>query len=451
MTSLNEYYRNYYNGKHFRHVTHRLLVANGSKTYDLKYNPDSDRNPPYEKFRKTLINPKYRKDGDLMAGISHYPNYATYTNGNKYDMLTSRLFFDFDMDPDKCKDTTAAEKMRKAKGIVKSMRDAYGKYTGKELTAVVSKKQKDFRNLIFNKDLLRPVYDETMRFIHELEDGMNLKVYLTLSGSSGFHVNLFMPDQKLPYIEYTRKELHRIFRDKLYLNYQDDNVLDALTRKQRVPYSINPKSNLLVRPIPSDISYDDLLQLIKNNKYTVDDFSMEDYYVTDEFIDMLHYFDNRGKSIAIKKKEEAELWQQKHKNKSNINSGKIFKGQINITKPEDAIKLLSFQCFNQMEYDDYYNLLLVNLLWNTGLPDAESVQKAMIYFWQQKGHDMKLSKSGLKRVAANSQGKYAPTNNTMKKNQLCSECKDWKQCFRYKLYLKPEYKERIQAYKNIHA
>ena len=120
---------------------------------------------------------------------------------------------------------------------------------------------------------------------------------------------------------------------------------------------------------------------------------------------------------------------------------------INISKPEDVMRLLSFQCFRNMEWSDYNNLLLVNLLWNTNLSTAADVQKAMIIYWKSKGIELKASPQGLKRVEANKNGKYAPTNNTMKRNDYCMGCTDWRKCFRYKLILSDEYKERIHAFK----
>ena len=450
MTSLSDYYRSYYNHNHFRHVTYVTYVPKGQKTHDLKFHPEYDHDLPYEKFRKFLINNKHQK-GNLYAAISYYPNYAAYSNDDKSAMITDRLFFDFDMD--KTDNAAANDLMSKIKRLYEHYQILTDdgqiiRCAGKKRDKILNSYRKQYKQLILKEDLLLPVYDEVMRFISELQDGMKLRPYLTLSGSSGFHVNLFMPDQELPYIEYTRKQLHNIFRDKLHLRFQDPNVLDVLSRKQRVPYTLNPKTNLIVQPLPSDISYDEVLKIIDRNSCRPEDFTVEDYYVTDEFIEMLHYFDKRGKAEAVKEKEKQQQWMKKYKRTAA--TGKIFEGQINITKPEDAAQLLSFKCFNEMPYDDYNNLLLVNLLWNTYLPDAESVQKAMVYVWHLKGREMQLSETGLKRVKANMSGKYAPTNNTMKKKELCQSC-NWKECFRYKLHLKPDYRERIAAYKEKHS
>ena len=320
------------------------------------------------------------------------------------------------------------------------------KITGKERTKLLNKYRKEYQQLIFKKDFLLPVYEEAMNFIMVLQDDLKLRPYLTFSGASGFHVNLFMPDQKLPYIKYVRTKLHNIFKEKLHLKYQDDKVLDAATRKQRVPYSKNPKSDLYVRPIPSDISYKEMLKIIKPNSYDVADFNMEEYHANTEFIETLHYLDNKGKAAAIKEREIAA----RNINGPKHNSNKIYKGMITISKPEDVMKLLSFQCFKNMEWSDYNNLLLVNLLWNTNLSTSAEVQKAMIIYWKNKGTILNASPQGLRRVEANKSGKYAPTNNTMKRNQYCKECKDWKQCFRYKLVLSDDYKERIHAYREKH-
>ena len=446
MNSLSEYYRSYYNGHHFRDVTFRMRTASGVKVHDLKYNPAADHHPPYEKFRRFLINKSHHNNNnaDLMAAISHYPNYQKWESHNILDVVTDRLFFDFDIK------TTESKRIANAvndvlSGIHPERHDA--KVSGSERTKLLSKYRKDYQQLIFKEDLLRPVYDEVMRFISIMEDELHLRPYLTMSGSSGFHCNLFMPDQKLPYINYVRRMLHNTFKDKLQLKYQDDKVLDAATRKQRVPYSKNPKSDLYVRPIPSDISYDDLLKSIKRSNYRIDDFSIEDYYANPEFIETLHYLDNKGKAASVKEREIAAI---NTKKMPKYKGNKTFKGMIDISRPEDVMQLLSFQCFKGMEWSDYNNLLLVNLLWNTNLRSAEDIQKAMIHFWSSKDVTLKPSAAGLKRVIANKDGKYAPTNNTMKRNEYCHDCNDWKECFRYKLILSDEYRERIHAYREKH-
>lgn len=442
--ALKDFYHSYYNGNHFREVYYLkepTVKTNKWVAIPLDYNPDVDKMLPYEKFYKHLM--RHRKMGNesLIAAITHYPNFLTWQGKLEEDRLTDRLFFDFDIKP----------KPSEAKRILHDLDDTYCNKTGRERLRLIAKYRKDYRKLILEDDMLRPVYDEVMKFIMVLQDDLKLRPYLTFSGSSGFHVNIFMPDQKLPYINYVRTKLHNVFNDKLNLTYQDDNVLDAISRKQRVPYSKNPKTDLMVMPIPCDISYEELLHTIRHTYKTksvkVDtDFNMEDYYANTEFIDMLHYLDNKGKAAAIKEREIAA----RNVNVPKYNGNKIYKGMINISKPEDVMKLLSFQCFNNMEWSDYNNLLLVNLLWNTNLSTADEVQKAMMIYWKSKGTILKASSSGLRRVEANKSGKYAPTNNTMKRNQYCKECKDWKQCFRYKLVLSDDYKERIHAYREAH-
>lgn len=439
--ALKEFYRNYYNGHHFREVYYLKMPTVKTKKWTpipLKYNPDN-KMLPYEKFNRFLLSSKNRNEnGSLIAAITHYPNYLTWNGKQEEDRLTDRLFFDFDI------------KTNESKLIAKNLEDTYSNVTGKERLRLISKYRKDYRKLILKDDLLLPVYDEVMRFIMVLKDDLKLHPYLTFSGSSGFHVNIFMPDQKLTYINYVRTKLHNVFKDKLNLKYQDEMVLDAISRKQRVPYSKNPKTALMVLPIPSDIGYDDLLKMVSSNfkgNGKVDDFSMDEYYANTDFIDMLHFLDNKGKAIAIKERESMA----RNVNVPKHNSNKIYKGMINISRPEDVMRLLSFKCFSNMEWSDYNNLLLVNLLWNTNLSTAADVQKAMIIYWKSKGIELKASPQGLKRVEANKNGKYAPTNNTMKRNDYCMGCTDWRKCFRYKLILSDEYKERIHAFKEKHT
>ena len=445
--NLSDYYKAYYNGHHWRDAVCRMRTASGDKPKTLTYKPDMDRHPPYEKFRRFLMNPSHHAENtDLYVGISYYPNYLKWTAHEELDVHTDRLFYDFDLMPEYSQLSADAKKTSKA--VIDAIHgydtDNECTVTGRERSKAIDKYRKRYNDFIFKEDILKPVYDETMRFITVLQDDLKLHPYLTFSGSCGYHVNLFMPDQELPYIKYVRTMLHHKFKEKLDLIFQDDAVLDAPTRKQRVPYSRNPKSDLYVRPLPTDITYDEMLKVIKHRKYTVDDFSIEDYYANDDFIEALHYLDNKGKAAAIKERERAA---RIVKNMPKSNPNKIYDGMINITKPEDVMKLLSFPCFKNMEWSDYNNLLLVNLLWNTGIATAEDVQKAMIYYWNDKDINLKPSDTGLKRVIKNKHGKYAPTNNTMKRHEYCTDCKDWRECFRYKLVLSDEYKERINTFK----
>lgn len=453
--ALKEFYRNYYNGNHFREVYYLMMPTVKSKKWTsipLEYK-QNDKVRPYEKFYKYLMHHR-SSNVSLIAALTHYPNYLTWNGKQEEDRLTDRLFFDFDIEP----------KPAEAKMTAKNLEDTYSNVTGKERLHKIAYYRREYRKLILEEDLILPAYEEVMRFIRVLEDDLKLHPYLTWSGSSGFHVNIFMPDQKLTYINYVRKKMHNVFKNKLNLKCQDPQVLDAISRKQRVPYSINPKTNLIVMPIPCDISYDDLMKLLsghdkKLQRYKsknlsmhdfnikIDDFNIEEYYANTDFIDMLHHLDNEGKAAAIK---EREMMARKI-NVPKVNGNKIYKGMINISKPEDVMRLLSFQCFRNMEWSDYNNLLLVNLLWNTNLSTAADVQKAMIIYWKSKGIELKASPQGLKRVEANKNGKYAPTNNTMKRNDYCMGCTDWRKCFRYKLILSDEYKERIHAYKEKHT
>lgn len=451
--ALKEFYRNYYNGHQFREVYYLKMPTVKTKRWvsiPLEYRQD-DKLRPDAKFYKWMTSTHHRNsNGSLIAAITHYPNYLTWNDGKEEDRLTDRLFFDFDINP----------KPPEAKRIAKELEDTYSNKTGKERLHLIDKYRKEFRNLILKEDLILPAYEEVMRFMRVLRDDLKLHPYLTWSGSSGFHVNIFMPDQKLQYINYVRRKLHNVFKDKLNLKCQDENVLDAISRKQRVPYSINPKTNLMVMPIPSYIEYEELLKLLSSQDKKLDkfkrgnlsitdlnvkihDFNIEDYYANTDFIDTLHYLDNKGKAAAIKEREIAARYVKTSKNHTN----KIYKGMVSINNPEDVMRLLSFQCFRNMEWSDYNNMLLVNLLWNTNLSTAADVQKAMIIYWKSKGIMLKASPSGLKRVEANKSGKYAPTNNTMKRNDYCNSCSDWRKCFRYKLVLSDEYKERIHAFK----
>ena len=177
------------------------------------------------------------------------------------------------------------------------------------------------------------------------------------------------------------------------------------------------------------------------------EFNIDDYTIADKsFAANLIQYDNilseKNAELSAAKKENMEI----RKANAKYSSRFIPDDAVTIESVEDVLQLNIFPCFENLEFSDYNNMLLVNLLFNTNLESATEIQKAMILFWNDKGNDLKLSESGLKRVKQHEKGIYAPTQNTMKNHSLCFNCSNWKSCFRYKINFQDKYYDRIKDF-----
>lgn len=103
--------------------------------------------------------------------------------------------FDFDIDdnPD-------------VKELKEQFKLAHNRLDGKEHRQIIEILQDDFKRLIFEKDLLRDVYEEATRLCAYLQR-FNVKPFLVFSGSKGFHVNVFFNEMKLTNLSDIQKHL----------------------------------------------------------------------------------------------------------------------------------------------------------------------------------------------------------------------------------------------------
>ena len=114
-----------------------------------------------------------------------------------------------------------------------------------------------------------------------------------LSGSKGFHINLFFDEKKLLNISQISYSLANSYKNKLDLRYLDLAVnKDAKKRSQRVQYSYHSKTNLLTIPIDRESSYDEVLSIIEKNKRSPIPFQIRDYNSPEGFNRMLVKLDN---------------------------------------------------------------------------------------------------------------------------------------------------------------
>ncbi|MBR0058565.1 MAG: hypothetical protein IJP99_04435 [Methanobrevibacter sp.] len=329
---LKEYYDSYYNGQFLRNVSYLYNEFNyktyiDKKTGEEKYSVGRYvRNYSYKKKdtsrNKVLsfltgVNNLCRYDLLLGVELGHFQSLHDYKNrfkNDNKDMLSDRLFFDFDIEDDRFEN------------IKSGIKQAQKELKGKALYSKFDELQGEYQKLIFDEDLLKPTFEEAKALCEYLEK-FGLKPYLIFSGSKGFHVNVFFEDTKLINTSDITSRLSKSYARELNLQYLDDNVSDreAKTSLQRVQYNINSKSGLYTLPIPEIYDYDDALSIIEKNKRRPIPFNFEDYIAPEGFKSMLMKMDT---SISFDK-----LKQQKEKNAKTqariLKNKKKYKGKVN--------------------------------------------------------------------------------------------------------------------------
>lgn len=435
--SKKEFYRNFYNN----HLLRDFLFLRSNK--NLKYDTDSpksfDDNINTTKSNLNFLI-KYTKANDksfhgaLISQVTYYKRMEYYLSKNESKRYANCLFFDFDSD--------SAE----LKTLKKSIAAAYDDLTGKNRINKIADIQQQYQNVLFSSDVLEKPFADAKK-LYEYFKRYDINAYTVFSGSKGIHCYIFFDECNL--INYTdiSTALAKNYKKILDLSTLDLNVnTDAISRKSRVIYSKHETSGLFATPFDIESeSISDVLESAK--KQNITEFNLNDYIISDKSFaaNLINYdkiLSEKNAELSAIKKENLEL----KKSNANYSSRFIPDDAISIGSPDEVLKLNIFPCFENLEFTDYNNMLLVNLLFNTDISDAADVQKAMVIFWNDKDIKLELSKSGLKRVKQHENGKYAPTQNTMKKNDLCYNCTNWKNCFRYKMNFQDKYYDRIKNF-----
>lgn len=234
-----------------------------------------------------------KKYGTLAGEITYFKTFEDFKKGAIANRYCDRLFFDFDH-----------YKTHELETLKEEFKQANNTLTGKEYRDKYVELQNDFKELIFEKELLQDVFENATRLTTYLQQ-CGAKPYLIFSGSKGFHVNVFFNEMQLTNLSEIQKTLARTYIKDLNLNkrYFDFKVFDrerAHKRLQRIQYGTHSKTGLITRPLPLDITYDELLDLIASKKRTPVAFNFEDYIAPAGFNRMLMKLD---KEIAFKKAE----------------------------------------------------------------------------------------------------------------------------------------------------
>lgn len=316
MFSLKQFYRYYFNEKYFRDVRYIKDVNVNSKGVKSKYNTKVLKYPSadfkaWDLFLPFLINYCKEGKGSLIASLNYYRNFISYSDKDPNFLMCDKLFFDFDVENKKCKDLK-----RKIKDV-----KINHSITGRERVSLIREYQKDFRELILEEDLLLEPFNEVMKLKdYLLENG--IKPFIVFSGSKGFHMNLFFKEANLLDITNLNQSLATIFKRKLNLEFLDFNIYHN-GGMQRVPYSIHERTGLITTPIFMDILYDDFINKVSRNKLEVTEFSMDDYYVPDNFRDSLIKLDSEN---IEKNKEYKYHWDRLQKLRKNNQTTNNYKG-----------------------------------------------------------------------------------------------------------------------------
>lgn len=334
---LREYYNAYYNNNYLRNFrfifdkTQHFTKDGKQISYDAK-SLTSKKYGEFDTSQKKapnfLIQHSRMKYGLLAGEITYYKSLEDFKQGKLEKRFCDRLFFDFDVD-----DSPEVSLLKE------EFKQANKNLEGKERVKRYDELQKTFQDLIFNEDLLFDVYQEAQKLCTHLSK-YGLKPYLIASGSKGFHVNVFFDELQLKNLSQISETLAMSYMKELDLKYIDTNVFDknkAHKRLQRCQYGVHSKTNLMTRPLPEDITYDEMLNALQEKKRHPIEFDFNSMKAPEGFNKMLIKLD---REIAFK---NAQRQQELEK----INKAKRLKLQKKYGK--------NYKSFNDIDLRDIAN------------------------------------------------------------------------------------------------
>ncbi len=336
---LKPYYLEYYHNhflRNFRYVFDKeKTFKNGrvQRALNLSSYNYNKRDISCKLAPSFLIRNAYNNDGLLGGEITYYKSLQDFKGGKIETRFCDRLFFDFDFEGSHEVDVIKCE--------IKKCND---ELSGRERIERLSALKQDFRELIFCDDLLQDVFNETIRLCNYLQR-FHLRPYLISSGSKGFHINVFFDEMQLTNLSQISEMLARSYSKELNLKHLDFNVFDktkAHKRLQRVPYSTHSKTNLITRPLPLNITYEDMLSMLKSNKREVMHFSFDEYKAPKGFNNMLLKLDKEISFKNAQRQKDLEL--------------------INLKKRQELKKKYKgkYQTFNEIDLRDIANAYGIN-------------------------------------------------------------------------------------------
>ena len=324
--ALQEYFRAYYNDHMLRNYRFlfdktQYFMKDGKRIeYDatsLKASKYGEKDDSLTRAPKWLMKNSRRKYGTLAGEITYFKTLAEYKEDNIIKRYCDRLFFDFDI-----------ERNPYINQLKEEFKQANFMLEGRELRDKYVELQRRFKDLIFNQNMLRDIFNEAKSLCEYLQR-FNVKPFLVFSGFKGFHVNVFFDELQLKNLSEISKTLARTYSKELGLHYLDFNVLDrerAHKRLQRVQYSTHSKTGLITRPLPLDITYDELLTTIQSRKRHPPQFDFEEMKAPAGFNRMLMTIENE---VSFNNKEREKQLEKENKAKRlqlEKKYGKNYKG-----------------------------------------------------------------------------------------------------------------------------
>lgn len=304
--ALTKYYSAYYNNNFLRNYRfifdkEQSFMKDGK---EITYNAKSltafkygKRDTSKNKAPNWLILNSRLNVGTLAGEITYYKTLEDFKQGSINKRFCDRLFFDLDVN-DSPEISIIKEEFKRANNTLE----------GKELIERLNILKQDFRDLIFNSDLLLNVFNESKALCDYLVK-YGLNPYLIASGSKGFHVNVFFNEVQLTNLSQISETLALSYKKELNLKYLDFNVFDkdkAHKRLQRVQYGVHSKTNLMTTPLPTNCTYDEMLTILEKNKRQVIDFNYDEMLSPGGFNKMLLKLDNEITFKNNQRKQELE-------------------------------------------------------------------------------------------------------------------------------------------------
>lgn len=241
--------------------------------------------------------------GTLAGEITYFKTLEDFKVGSIANRYCDRLFFDFDIEDNK--------DVERLKEDVKAISPKLKGYALKKAYAEV---QEEFRELIFEDDLLEDVFIQAKKLTDYLR-GFGITPYFAFSGSKGFHVVPLFDEMQLTNLSEVQKTLANTYTKELKLKYLDFKVFDrtrAHKRLQRIPYGLHSKTGLITRPLDVNITYDEMLEQIKSTDRTPVPFDFDSMKAPAGFNKMLLKID---KEVSFKKAERKKQLEKENKAK----------------------------------------------------------------------------------------------------------------------------------------
>ena len=320
---MRAYYQAYYNNnflRNFRFIFDKRqhFMKDGERIEYQAKSLTAFKYGKHDNSQKKAVNflmANSRSKYGLLAGeITYYKTLEDFKQGKLEKRFCDRLFFDEDVEDHQV--NSLKDKFKKANNELE----------GKELERKYQELQKEFQELIFEKDLLHDVFNETKALCEYLVK-YGLKPYLIFSGK-GFHVNLFFNEIQLRNLSQISQTLAMTYTKELKLQYLDTNVFDknkAHKRLQRCQYGMHSKSGLISRPLPIDCTYDEMLNQIKQRKKDPIDFNFNEMSAPEGFNNMLKKLDNEISFKNSQRQKELESINQAKRLQMQRKYGKSYK------------------------------------------------------------------------------------------------------------------------------